>query len=122
MRSGSSNKVDFEELGKSLVEEWRVGLARVLDLRGSDSMVDQSCLDIDYQEMTGDPVMVVEKIAEFLELPLDLDTRFKMREYLLSNRKGKHGSHRYSPEFFGLSVEGIYTAFTDYIKAYDLNH
>ena len=122
LRSGSSNKVDFEELGKSLVEEWRVGLTRVLDLRGSDFMVDQSCLDIDYQEMTGDPLMVVEKIAEFLELPLDPDTRFKMCEYLMRNRKGKHGSHRYSPEFFGLSIESIDTAFTDYIKAYNLNH
>ena len=122
LRTGSSNRVDFEELGKSLVEEWRVGLTRVLDLRGSDSMVDQSCLDIDYQEMTGDPLTVVEKIIEFLELPLDPDTRFKMREYLLRNRKGRHGSHRYSPEFFGLSVEGIDNAFADYIKAYNLNH
>jgi hypothetical protein len=85
-------------------------------------MVDQSCLDIDYQEMTGDPLMVVERITEFLELPLDPDTRFKMREYLQRNRKGKHGSHRYSPEFFGLSVESIDTAFADYIKAYNLNH
>ena len=85
-------------------------------------MVDQSCLDIDYQEMTGDPLMVVERITEFLELPLDQDTHFKMREYLQRNRKGKHGSHCYSPEFFGLSVEGIDTAFADYIKAYNLNH
>ena len=122
LRSGSSNKVDFEELGKSLVKEWRAGLTRVLDLRGSDSMVDQGCLDIDYQEMTGDPLKAVEKITEFLELPLDPATRFKMREYLLRNRKGKHGSHHYSPEFFGLSIEGIDTAFTDYIKAYNLNY
>ena len=85
-------------------------------------MVDQSCLDIDYQEMTGDPLTVVEKITEFLELHIDPDTRFKMREYLLRNRKGKHGSHHYSPEFFGLSVEGIDTAFSDYLKAYNLNH
>ena len=76
LRSGSSDKVDFEELGKSLVGA-AVGLTKVLDLRDSDFMVDQSCLDIDYQEMTGDPLMVVEKIAEFLELPLDPDTHFK---------------------------------------------
>ena len=85
-------------------------------------MVDQSCLDIYYQEMTDDPLTVVEKIIEFLELPLDPDTRFKMREYLLHNRKDKYGSHRYSPEFFGLSVEDIDTAFAAYIKAYNLNH
>ena len=103
-------------------DRWRVGLTRVLDLRGSDSMVDQSCLDIDYQEITGDPLSVVERITEFLELPLDPDTRVKMREYLLRNQKGKHGSHRYSPEFFGLSAEGIDIAFTDYIKAYNLNY
>ena len=121
LRSGSSNTLDLEELGKSLVEEWRIGLTRVVDLRRADAKVDRNCLDIDYLEMTGDPLFVVEKITEFLELPLGSDTRYKMSEYLLRNRKGKHGSHRYSPELFGLSEKGIDTAFIDYIKSYNLN-
>ena len=121
LRSGSSNTLDLEELGKSLVEEWRIGLTRVVDLRRADAKVDRNCLDIDYLEMTGDPLFVVEKITEFLELPLGSDTRYKMTEYLLRNRKGKHGSHRYSPELFGLSEKGIDTAFIDYIKSYNLN-
>ena len=122
LRSGSSNKLDLDELGKSLVEEWRVGLTRVLDLRRADSKVDQNCLDIDYSEMTGNPLVVVEKITEFLELPLGSDTRSKMVEYLLSNRKGKHGSHHYNPELFGLSKKFIDTAFTDYIESYNLSY
>ena len=121
LRSGSSNTLDLEELGKSLVEEWRIGLTRVVDLRRADAKVDRNCLDIDYLEMTGDPLFVVEKITEFLELPLGSDTRYKMSEYLLRNRKGKHGSHRYSPELFGLSEKGIDTAFIEYIKSYNLN-
>ena len=121
LRSGSSNTLDLEELGKSLVEEWRIGLTRVVDLRRADAKVDRNCLDIDYLEMTGDPLFVVEKITEFLELPLGSDTRYKMTEYLLRNRKGKHGSHRYSPELFGLSEKGIDTAFIEYIKSYNLN-
>ena len=109
-------------IGKSLVEEWRVGLTRVLDLRRADSKVDQNCLDIDYSEMTGNPLVVVEKITEFLELPFDSNTRSKMSEYLLSNRKGKHGSHHYNLELFGLSEKVIDTAFTDYIESYNLNY
>ena len=121
LRSGSSNTLDLEELGKSLVEEWRIGLTRVVDLRRADAKVDRNCLDIDYLEMTGDPLFVVEKITEFLELPLGSDTRYKMSKYLLRNRKDKHGSHRYNPELFGLSEKVIDMAFTDYIESYNLN-
>ena len=50
LRSGSSNQVDFLQLGESLLEEWRVGLNRVLSLRRSEQTFDSSSLDLNYRD------------------------------------------------------------------------
>ena len=122
LRSGCSEQVDFHQLGESLLEEWRVGLDRVLNLRRSDEQADRSCLDLSYKVMIGDPLGAVEQILEFLGLAFDQNIKVKMEDYLVSNRKGKHGKHRYDLDFFGLTDNKIELAFSEYIEAHQLGN
>jgi len=122
LRSGSSDEVDFHQLGESLLEEWRVGLNRVLSLRQAEPNVDANSLDLNYRDIVGSPLEAVEEILSFLELPLDDETRLRMTRYLANNRKGKHGKHNYDLSLFGLTDTDIDLAFADYIDAYHLNH
>ena len=122
LRSGSSNELDLEQLGKSLVEEWRQGLNRVLELRRSNPNIEKNSLDVDYRALTANPLGSVEEICEFLELSLNKDTRSKMSEYLRKNQKGKHGVHLYDLETFGLSRERINSIFLEYVNSHQLNN
>ena len=122
LRSGCSDQVDFHQLGESLLEEWRVGLDRVLNLRRSEEHADRSCLDLSYKDMIGDPLRAVEQILEFLGLPFDQNIKLKMEDYLVSNRKDKHGKHRYDLDFFGLTDNKIELAFSEYIEAHQLGN
>ena len=122
LRSGSSDEVDFHQLGESLLEEWRVGLNRVLSLRRAEPNVDANSLDLNYRDIVGSPLEAVEEILSFLELPLDDESRLRMTRYLTNNRKGKHGKHNYDLSLFGLTDRNIDLAFADYIDAYHLNH
>ena len=45
-----------------------------------------------------------------------------MEDYLVSNRKGKHGKHRYDLAFFGLTDNQIELAFSEYIEALQLGN
>ena len=120
LRSGSSGVIEFYELGRSLLEEWRLGLKRVLELRKSDALIEGRFLDVNYKEATTDPLGVAKDITRFLGLSYDEATRLKMEDYLKDNPKGKHGSHRYDLSFFGLEDRDITQAFGEYIDAYNL--
>ena len=121
LRSGSSNQVDFLQLGESLLEEWRVGLNRVLSLRRSEQTFDSNSLDLNYRDIVEKPVESVEEILSFLGLSPDDEFRLKMSQYLANNQKGKHGKHSYDLGFFGLTDQDIDLAFADYIETYRLN-
>ena len=121
LRSGSSNQVDFLQLGESLLEEWRVGLNRVLSLRRSEQTFDSNSLDLNYRDIVERPLESVEEILSFLGLSPDNEFRLQMSQYLANNQKGKHGQHSYDLGFFGLTDQDIDLAFADYIETYRLN-
>jgi len=122
LRSSSSEEVDFYQLGKSLLEEWRVGLNRVLSLRRAEPLIDVNCLDLNYRDIVGSPLKSVEEILSFLGLSWDDESRLKMKQYLSNNHKGKHGEHNYDLALFGLTDQDIDLAFADYIETYCLEH
>ena len=121
LRSGSSNQLDFHQLGASLLEEWRVGLNRVLNMRRAESIFDSNSLDLNYRDIVESPYESVQEILSFLDLSSDDEFRLKMRQYLTNNQKGKHGKHNYDLGFFGLTDQDIDLAFADYIETYRLN-
>jgi len=86
-----------------------------------DPAVEKEILDIEFQDIVADPMMVVERIYERAGIELTKEAKESMENYLEENakqRKKNKGSHHcpYSLEEFALTEETVKEAFKDYRK------
>lgn len=63
--------------------------------------------DIDYSDLTKDPLKTVHHIYQFFGEQLQPEAVSKMEQWLADNPQSKHGIHSYSLEQFGLSETAI---------------
>jgi hypothetical protein len=58
----------------------------------------------------------------FSKLDLEFDETFAERitAYLTAKPQGKHGTHRYAPEDWGLEAGALRTAYASYTDHYDI--
>jgi hypothetical protein len=61
-----------------------------------------------------DPLAVVRRIYRQFDLPLSDEAQSRMRAYLATNPKDRHGAHRYSLAQFGLDPESERARYRDY--------
>jgi len=97
-----SHDIDARVVGRDLVESLHAGLERYFRARDADPARERRFLDVDYRDLTADPVGTVRRIYDFFEVELSAEAEARMRRFLASNPKGKHGEHRYSLEEFGI--------------------
>ena len=65
---------------------------------------DVPAIDLVYRDMNADPIGVMRRVYDFLDLPLTEDVRLAMRRYLKRAARARdHGRHRYSLHEFGLT-------------------
>jgi len=64
-------------------------------------------LDLDYRDVTADSEAAVRRVYDLIQMPLSATATTNMRQWELSNPIHKHGGHRYKPEEFGLTEDGI---------------
>ena len=113
-----TDSVDMEPF----VEPTVAGLAhlqrRAIADRASGRLPDDRFFDLPYMELLADPVAAIGAAYEHFGLALPTGLPDAVRAYLTSKPKGARGSHRYSPEGFGLTAEGIRSAFRDYLDRF----
>jgi hypothetical protein len=63
----------------------------------------------------------VARVHDFLGLDLDAETERVIDEWQRANRTGARGSHRYTPEQFGLSAAEIRDEYDFYIRRFDVH-
>ncbi len=93
---------------------------RAIADRASNRLPDDRFFDLHYVQLLADPVAAVGAAYEHFGLALPAELPGAIRAYLASKPKGARGSHRYSPEGFGLTAEGIRAEFRDYIDRFDI--
>jgi len=71
-------------------------------------------LDVHYGDLVRDPVAVIRQIYEYFGYSFDAQFEARIVKWLDENPKGKHGTHRYSLEDFGLTSEEVDRRFSDY--------
>jgi hypothetical protein len=112
------NGLDLEDLG-----------ARVLEFLGSqtdkcmaqrDNISSDRILDLDFHDILDKPQEVVERIYSHFKLPLPDSTRDAIFAYIADHPKGKHGSHDYKLEQFGLTEQKVLDRFAIYIERFDI--
>ena len=76
--------------------------------------------DIHFTELMQDPISCVRRIYSHFNLPYtDLFER-RMQQWLVENRREKHGRHRYQLEQFGLDPREIRERFAEYYQRHDI--
>ena len=86
--------------------------------RQSDKALDSRFLDLRYSELTENPIENLSRILNFCGLRNDDSIIDAFQNYLDQHPKGKHGTHRYSLEQFGLSDNVLGYLFADYNRQY----
>jgi hypothetical protein len=71
-------------------------------------------IDVHYHDLVHRPIDVVRSIYEFHGVEWPADHEARLQEHLDANPAGKHGSHTYRSEDFGLTDDEIRHRFADY--------
>jgi hypothetical protein len=102
LRQAFSDEVDLHELGGTWCRLWAMGLERTLRFRREHPELKRRFLHIAYDELVANPLVSMRKIHRHFGLPLAPDALVKAQAYLSAHPKGRHGTHRYRLEDFGL--------------------
>ena len=71
-------------------------------------------IDVQYVDLTSDPLAMGLAIVRALGLPDDAGTRAALGAWLEHNGRERHPPHRYSAADFGLTLEWLAALFADY--------
>ncbi len=116
VRKVNTHRVDLIELGADRVEGLRVTIER--GMRSREKADAAHFLDIGYKNLVSDPVGAVRSVYEYFGYEYTGAFEDRVRQYLAENKKGKHGSHHYSLEQFGLTRERLHDVYGEYYRKY----
>lgn len=113
-RSTYSDEVDPVEVGRYQLEATERWFTRAMDMRaGLPAETQARFLDLPFAELAGDPVAAARKICAAFDVEWDAETDALLRERLADLNR-QHGSHRYTPQQFGLDPDEIRARFSRY--------
>jgi Sulfotransferase family len=75
---------------------------------------------VQYKELTADPIGEMRKLYAKFDEPLSDAAVTAMQAMLDANPQGKHGKHDYALEDYGLTRDGVYSHFADYIDRFGI--
>ncbi len=81
---------------------------------------DDRIVDVRYVDLLSDPVTVVRGILERFGYPATAVSAERMRRWLADNPRGKHGTHRYTLEQFGLDQAAVQRAVAPYRERFTI--
>lgn len=106
---------DFHRCGREVANHLRVGCEHAIAARAR--IGEDRFLDVYHRELVQDPLPVVRRVYDWLELELTPDFEDAVRDWHARNGAGAHGAHRYTPEQFGLTAAQLrsdYAFYTDH--------
>jgi hypothetical protein len=109
---------DPKELGPVVLEYLARSLERGLAAR--DRLPAGRVLDIDYRAFVADSLGTVRGVYRHFDLPLGAEEEASLAAWASEHKQGKHGSHRYSLDEYGLSAEQVRERLRFYLERFDL--
>ena len=106
------------EIGSFVMEHYSVSISRVLDFRRRHG--ESHFIDVYHREFNADPFGTLREIYRALGVEVSPGADKDMEAWLRRNHKGAHGEHRYSPEEFGMTADGIREVFAAYVTNFNL--
>ena len=112
-------EVDRAELGPVVMDFYATSLERGLAAR--DRCDPARFVDVTHDDFVADPIGVVERIHGHFGLALEGEARSAMDEHVRANPKGKHGSHDYALEEYGLDAQRVRERFAGYVDRFRIS-
>jgi hypothetical protein len=106
LRRTFSDGVEPVAVAGEMTARWAAGIERALRDRDRGCAPASQFLDVQYDDLTRDPIGTVRRLYTHYDLPFTPLAEERMRRFLAANPKDKHGRHVYSLEQFGLDREG----------------
>jgi hypothetical protein len=106
-----------ERLGAVEVSKWRMAMERTMAFR---ARFPERFHDVYFHEFHADPLRVVAGIYDRFGMELAGPVAARMRQWLKEQPPAQKTGHRYAPQTFGLTAQGIRAEFADYVRTYAL--
>jgi hypothetical protein len=109
---------DQVRLGHEICEHLRIGTVMAMEQR--ERLGEERFLDVHHRDLHHDPMGTMQRIYDFVGLELTGAVEASLARWQALNRSGAKGTHRYTPEQFGLTAEQIREAYDPYIRRFDV--
>jgi len=100
---------DPHALGRAQLELWTRGLGQIETVCGA--LPPERFYRMDFDDFQSDPIAEIHRIYDHFGLELSQEAESAMRDWRITNQRGRHGAHDYSAEAYGLTEEEIRAAF-----------
>lgn len=110
--------VDIDVLARTLMRGMAFGLEKARRERIVGDVPADQCMDVQYQDLVRDPLAVIAAIYDALDLEWRADVAERIRAYLAARPQGRHGTHRYALEDFGLDRDDVDAHYGAYMRHY----
>jgi hypothetical protein len=119
LRGIFSDHTDPALIGREMSQFWAEMLETFMEMRKNHPA--DRFFDLGYQEIVKDPLDAVRRLYLHFGNELSPEAEDLMRNFLVKNPKGKHGSHRYTMEQFGLDPAAESPRFDRYREQFNIH-
>jgi hypothetical protein len=107
---------DRAAFGQEVCDHLRIGMEHAIAERAR--IGEDRFLDVHHRELVDDPQGSVRRIYSWLGLELSPDVEESIVDWQEAHRVGAGGTHRYTPEQFGLTAKQIRSDYDFYIERF----
>ena len=121
MRFMRSDAVDVAGLAAVMELTYKMFLEGAIAARRDGSIPDDHIVDVHFIELMADPVDTLRAVYDTLQLEWPSDHDQRIKEYLATKPKDKHGAHVYSLDDVGLDPWSVRRSFEPYVSHYHVS-
>ncbi|MDE0666079.1 MAG: sulfotransferase, partial [Acidimicrobiaceae bacterium] len=116
-----TDDVDVDAMARNILAVFAAGLNGSIDVRASGMVPAERFVDVHFSELMSDPVSTLR--AAYAQMGRDFTDNHAtaVLDYLAHKPKGKFGVHRYQPEDWGFTAEGLRSELAPYIDHYGVS-
>src|SRR5439155_23854323 len=105
---------DVQALGREICEHLRIGMQHAIEERAR--IGEDRFLDVHHRDLVEDPKGTIRRIYQWLGLELTPPAEQTILDWQQANRMGAQGTHRYTAEQYGLTVDQLRSGYEFYIR------
>jgi hypothetical protein len=113
-----SDNVDFKAIGANMLSTFDKMIERTIAYKEKNGW--DSIYDMQYADVVRDPIGEVKKVYAHFDEPVTTAAEAAMNAFIQNNPQGKHGSHQYALEDYGLTKEQIRAHYKDYTDRFSI--